>query len=73
MTRKLNRAEDWISAKDSATLLSKKLGRNISPEYLAKLAKRKKKPVRTRSLGYHQLYNRLDLEGTTIRAKRRTE
>ena len=70
MTRKLNRAEDWISAKDSASLLSRRLNRNVSPEYLAKLAKRKKNPIRTRSLGYHQLYSRQDLEQVTIKKKR---
>ena len=71
MTKKLNRFEDWVPAKDGAALLSTKAGRFVNPGYLTKLAKSKKQPVRTQSLGYHKLYNREDLEQITIGKKKR--
>ncbi len=73
MTKKISNAEDWLSAHDAAMLLSKKLGRRVSPKYIRTLAKSKRQPVRTRSLRYHQLYNRDDVLASKVRqqAKRR--
>ena len=72
MTKKIIPLSSYLSAKDAASLLSKKLDRTIDPEYLTKLAKSKKQPVRTRSLGYHQLYCKEDLERVTVRKKKST-
>src|SRR5947209_2300308 len=58
--------EDWISAHDSAQFLSLKHERPIPPSYVRQLAKSKKQPVRTRSLGYHQLYFKDDILAATV-------
>ncbi len=73
MTKRINKFEDWVSANKAAQLLSDKMGFRVPPKYIRQKAKSKRQPVRTQSLGYHQLYNREDLEQITIRAKRRTE
>lgn len=70
MTKKIDRFEDWITANKAAELLSHKMGFPINPEYLTKLAKSKRQPIKTRSLGCHKLYNRLDLERVVIRRRR---
>jgi hypothetical protein len=49
------------------------MGWPIHPEDRTKWAKSKKQPVRTRSLGYHKLSCKMDLEQVVIRSKRRTE
>lgn len=72
MTKKIIPLSSYLSAKDAAALLSQKLDRTVDPEYLTKLAKRKKQPVKTQSLGYHQLYCKEDLEQVTIRKKKST-
>jgi hypothetical protein len=70
VTRKIIPLSSYLSAKDAAAMLSKKLGRNISPEYLTKVATSKKQPIRTQSLGgYHKLYCKEDLERVTIKKK----
>ena len=69
MTRKIIPLSSYLSAKDGAALLSRNLGREVSPEYLTKLAKSKRQSIRTQSLGYHKLYCKEDLERVTIRAK----
>ncbi len=69
MTKKINRLEDWLSAHDSAQFLSLKHARPIPPSYVRQLAKSKKQPVRTRSLGYHQLYFKDDILAATIKKK----
>jgi hypothetical protein len=66
MTKKIDKYEDWITAHDAALLLSKKLGRPVSPKYIRTLAKSKRQPVRTRPLRYHQLYNRDDILASKI-------
>ncbi len=69
MTKKINRFEDWLSANDAALLLSAKLGRPVASRYIRQLAKSKRQPVRTQSLGYHQLYHRDDIEQVIIKQK----
>lgn len=69
MTRKINRLEDWITADKAAHLLSEKMGFPIESRYIRQLAKRKRQPVRTQSLGYHQLYNREDIQAATVKRK----
>jgi hypothetical protein len=69
MTKKINKYEDWITANDAAQLLSDKLARPVAPRYIRQLAKRKRKPVRTQSLGYHQLYHRDDILASTVKQK----
>ncbi|HWS83616.1 MAG TPA: hypothetical protein VN207_05095 [Ktedonobacteraceae bacterium] len=69
MTKRVNRFENWISASVAAQHLSDKLGRTIQSRYIRQLAKSKRQPIRTQSLGYHQLYNRDDILATTIRQK----
>lgn len=62
--------EDWIPCSQAAHLLSKKMGFPIEPRAIRQLARRKKQPVRTQSLGYHQLYNRDDILAAVVRQKR---
>ena len=69
MTKRINRFEDWITASVAASLLSAKLGHPVPVRYIRQLAKRKSQPVRTQSLGYHQLYNRTDIEKCIIKQK----
>lgn len=79
MTKKIDRLDDWITASKAAELLSEKMGFPIEPEYLAKIAASKRQPIKTKSLGYHKLYNREDLERvvvrrrSTVRSKKGTE
>ena len=73
MTKKINRFEDWVTADKAAQLLSEKMGYPIASRYVRPLAKSKRQPVRTQSLGYHQLYHREDILAYTVRAKKGTE
>jgi hypothetical protein len=70
MTRKINKFEDWVTANTAASLLSEKMGRPIPSRYIRQLAKSKRHPVRTQSLGYHQLYHRDDILAASIKEKR---
>jgi len=69
MTRKLNRLEDWITAKDSARLLSLKHNRPINPKYIRLLSRSKKQPIRTEQKGDRLLYYRADIEKAFIQQK----
>lgn len=71
MTRKIEPLSNWITANYAARLLSEKLGRPVPARYIRELAKRKKKPVRTQSLGYHQLYHRGDVLSASIKQSTR--
>jgi hypothetical protein len=69
MTKKINRLEDWVTADIAAQLLSDKIGRPVPSRYIRQLAKRKRQPVRTQSLGYHQLYFKDDILASTVKQK----
>ncbi|OLD63831.1 MAG: hypothetical protein AUF65_01095 [Chloroflexi bacterium 13_1_20CM_50_12] len=69
MVKKIQALADWISAHDSAQLLSLKHERPISAKYIRTLAKRKKNPVRTQEMSNRLLYNRDDLEQIIIKQK----
>jgi hypothetical protein len=69
MTKRADRFEDWISAKDAAQILATKCGVPVNPAYITKLAKSKKQPVKTRSLSGHQLYYRPEIERCVIRKR----
>ncbi len=69
MTKKAVRLEDWISAGDAASFLSSKMGFPVDPEYIARVAKSKKQPVKTRSLSGHQLYYRPEIERCIVRKR----
>ena len=69
MTKKIEPLSNWITANSAAHLLSAKMGFSVQPRYIRSLAKRKKKPVRTQSLGYHQLYNRDDVLASDVKQK----
>ena len=69
MTRRVNRFEDWITANKAAELLSEKMGFPIASRYVRQLAKSKRQPVRTQSLGYHQLYHKEDILACTVKQK----
>ena len=67
MPRKIDRLEDYISAKDAADILSKKLGRKIDPDYI-----RRVKNVRFRKVNATtKLYHQQDIEACIIRKKAR--
>jgi hypothetical protein len=72
MVKKINKYEDWLTANKAAQFLSDKMGCRIESRYIRQLAKSKRQPVRTESLGYHQLYHREDLEKVVIKKKRDT-
>ena len=69
MVKKIDRANDWISAKDAAMFLSSKMGFQIDPEYIARLARSKKQPVQARSVSGHQLYYKPEIERCIIRQR----
>jgi hypothetical protein len=69
MPKKIVALADWLSAHDSAQLLSLKHSRPISAKYIRRLSKRKKNPVRTQPSSNRLLYNREDLEQVVIRKK----
>lgn len=73
MPKKIVALADWLSAHDSAQLLSLKHERPISAKYIRTLAKRKKNPVRTQEMSNRLLYNRDDLEQVMIRRKTTTD
>jgi len=72
MVKKIQALADWLSAHDSAQLLSFKHDRPISSKYIRTLSKRKRNPVRTQEMSNRMLYNREDLEQVTIKKKRDT-
>lgn len=72
MTKKIIPLSDYIGASDAADLLSKKLGRPVSSEYIRKLAKRKKNPVRTEQRSNRLLYHRDDILGSDVKQKKST-
>jgi hypothetical protein len=69
MTKKIEPLSNWITANYAASLLSAKMGFPVQPRYIRSLAKRKRKPVRTQSLGYHQLYSRSDVLASDVKQK----
>ena len=69
MAKKIQALADWLSAHDSAQLLSLNHERPISPKYIRSLAKRKRQPIRTQQMSNRLLYNRDDLEKITIRKR----
>ena len=72
MSKKIQALADWLSAHDSAQLLSLKHDRPISPKYIRSLSKRAKNPVRTVADSNRLRYSREDLEKVVIRKKRDT-
>jgi hypothetical protein len=72
MVKKINKFEDWISANKAAQLLSDKMGYRVEARYIRQKAKSKRQPVRTQSLGYHQLYHRDDILASTVKQKHPT-
>jgi hypothetical protein len=69
MTKKIIPLDSYISASDAAELLSTKLGRPVSSEYIRKLARRKKNPVRTEQRSNRLLYHRDDILASTVKQK----
>jgi hypothetical protein len=69
MTKKVDRFENWVSARVAAQILSAKSGRLINPEYITKLAKSKKQPVRTQIVSNRLLYHKEDIMNCNIRQK----
>jgi hypothetical protein len=69
MPKKIQALTDWLSAHDSAQLLSLKHDRPIDPKYIRRLSKRAKNPVRVQEMSNRLLYNREDLEQVVIKKK----
>ena len=69
MPKKIQVLADWLSAHDSAQLLSLKHERPISPKYIRRLSKRKRNPVRIQEMSNRLLYNREDLETVVVKKK----
>jgi hypothetical protein len=70
MTKKVDRFENWISASDAAQLLSEKSGRRVDPEYITKMAKSKKQPIKTRQMSNRLLYNREDILASKVKQRK---
>jgi predicted GIY-YIG superfamily endonuclease len=64
---------NYISASVAAQILSEKCGFPVDPEYISRLAKSKKQPVRTHSVSGHKLYRREDIEAAIVKKKRQKE
>lgn len=65
MTKKIIPLTDYITASEAATILTEKMGRPIKPGYIHKLQK-----VRFVKLdNTSKLYNKHDIETTTIKQK----
>jgi len=73
MPKKIQALADWLSAHDSAQLLSLKHERPIDPKYIRRLSKRTRNPVRTQEMSNRLLYNREDLEKVAIKKKQLNE
>lgn len=73
MVKKIEPLSNWIPCHQAAELLSEKMGFPVESRYIRQLAKRKKKPVRIQSLGYHQLYSKEDILACNVSAKHRTD
>jgi hypothetical protein len=69
MPAKIQALANWISAHDSAQLLSLKHDRPIDPKYIRRLSKRKKNPVRTQEVSNRLLSNRLDILASDVKQK----
>jgi hypothetical protein len=69
MVKKIEPLSNWIPCSQAALLLSEKMGFPVKACAIRQLAKRKKKPVRTQPLGYHQLYHRDDILNCDIKQK----
>jgi len=69
MPKKIQALADWLSAHDSAHLLSLKHDRPIDPKYIRRLSKRTKDPVRTMPSSNRLLYNRDDIMACDIKEK----
>ena len=69
MTRKINRLEDYITASDSAGILSQKMGRPILPSYIHKLNNVRSVKLNNTS----KLYHKADIEAVVIRQKKQKD
>jgi hypothetical protein len=69
MPKKIQALADWLSAHDSAQLLSLKHKRPIHPKSIRQLSLRKKNPVRTQEMSNRLLYNRDDILNCDIKEK----
>jgi hypothetical protein len=66
MAKKIAALSDYITAQESAHLLTLKHGRPIDPKYIRQLTKRKKNPVLSHRVGDRLLYLRTDIEQVII-------
>lgn len=65
MTKKVIPLTDYISAHDAAQILTLKLGRRVSPGYIQRI-----KNVRSIKVNKTtRLYNRVDIQASTIRER----
>ncbi|GCE18966.1 hypothetical protein [Dictyobacter kobayashii] len=60
---------DYCTAGDAAQVLSEKLGRPILPNYICKMAKSRKRVIRTVRIGRNLLYHRFDIADSLIKKK----
>jgi len=67
MTRKIERLDEYISAKDAADILSKKLGRFVDPDYIRRVKNVRSVKVNATA----KLYNKQDIKAATIRKRKR--
>jgi hypothetical protein len=73
VVKKIIALADYVTAHVAAQLLTIKNGRPIQPHYVRKLVERKKNPVRAQRVGDRLLYNREDIESTTVKQKQQSE
>lgn len=69
MTKKIESIENYVSAHDAAQVLSLKMGRPIRPDYINRLARGKKRSIRTARFRDRIYYHKEDIAGVTIRQR----
>jgi hypothetical protein len=68
--KKKDDIKDFCTAGEAAQILSDKLGRRIRSEYISRMSKRKRHPIRSVTMNDRMLYSREDIAASTITKKR---
>jgi hypothetical protein len=68
--KKKDDIKDYCSAGEAAQILTDKLGRSIRPDYISKMAKSKKRAIRSVLMNDRILYHREDIAKSKITQKR---
>lgn len=67
--KKIENINDYLTAHDAAQVLSISHGRPIRPDYINRLARSKKRSIRTARFRDRIMYHKEDIAGVTIRQR----